>query len=1090
MAEDPQEIAKCAYIAYVKEYHHPPQKPTQLVKFSKYHKPPFPGLKFVIARHVMANPPIIQASIGASASSQEITSPEEKQNAQQEKKRKKAALKHTAKPKTLETEVNAQQKVNRNQMSDIAAKFAALSTQNTNNDSPSVNIHAKTEQERTKKKSRIQELSQMLLGIPLHQKKPRKAPQPFQSGDPNAKPVKTVFQALSELKDIGEDEKYELLEQTQNATFVQIEDTRQIKQKMDTYLQETMKIKNKINLKCPEEITSTHSYHDDRYGEGVRITPISADPVLSVRLDFKFNEWDSKRQHEFTTDLAKELNIDPSQLVLMSMQNGSVELAIQICNIIKDKFPLIEKKCVTLINKAKNKISSKWRLKSSKLKKWASKKLGSTKQNTQQIEMMTSANANPGAPPMNTKLDIAEKWLLNQAEALRKQIVESLQDCSMEFEISGICILDNDKCLNNFIQNDDWKRSKLLFHGTKLAHLSGIYKNGFDDKFIGSLTDPGWYGRGHYFSSYPQYCMSYSEANVHGQRTLFVSYVNLGKTHEVHDMNTFYGKPLKNGFQSHYVQVSENGKPAMDDCSGDIYDEYVVCTGKRVLPRFCVTFTKKENVVVWRDAKLGNAENSGIMDKLRKSNVIYGALTTDDALKVITKKKAKNKVYVITNGADDSEGFIKKIRNDLNVQNKVLVFTSSLQYERRYKQFTDVTVTVSTADVYGFVNECVGTNAVVLGYDDIKPQSIQPHIKQTNDEKQSVDVNDGPFDEIETMIKLTTQQYPKQCSNEYELNNPLKLICLQNEIQDPAIVICLDSAAILIGFSGEDAPRIAMPNIIEYTADNQMPIKAKAMECGNVVDWNALEAMLKKALSTVDKSAGLRILITECCWQTNQQRELLTQMIFEKIGLEHHVNFFVAPRAVLSLYASGRTTGLVVYLDYHCIEIVPIYNGYCVPTATMKVNIGKRDILQYMKKFMGILVDETYNEVDMLFNPSIMCKLDDNGHTLVDGIHQLIFAAVMKCDVNIRRDMYRNIVLSGMNSMYDGIEFRLMAELVKIAPQGTSIKVIAPPERCISAWIGGSILGYLPGFQEMWVSQEEYDETGPSIVNTKCTRYI
>ena len=59
-------------------------------------------------------------------------------------------------------------------------------------------------------------------------------------------------------------------------------------------------------------------------------------------------------------------------------------------------------------------------------------------------------------------------------------------------------------------------------------------------------------------------------------------------------------------------------------------------------------------------------------------------------------------------------------------------------------------------------------------------------------------------------------------------------------------------------------------------------------------------------------------------------------------------------------------------------------------------------------------------------------------------------------------------------------------ELTALAPSTMKIKIIAPPERKYSVWIGGSILASLSTFQQMWISKEEYDESGPSIVHRKC----
>jgi actin-related protein len=59
-------------------------------------------------------------------------------------------------------------------------------------------------------------------------------------------------------------------------------------------------------------------------------------------------------------------------------------------------------------------------------------------------------------------------------------------------------------------------------------------------------------------------------------------------------------------------------------------------------------------------------------------------------------------------------------------------------------------------------------------------------------------------------------------------------------------------------------------------------------------------------------------------------------------------------------------------------------------------------------------------------------------------------------------------------------------ELTNLAPASMKIKVVAPPERKYSVWIGGSILASLSTFQQMWISKEEYDESGPSIVHRNC----
>ncbi|KAK7268605.1 hypothetical protein RIF29_21307 [Crotalaria pallida] len=126
--------------------------------------------------------------------------------------------------------------------------------------------------------------------------------------------------------------------------------------------------------------------------------------------------------------------------------------------------------------------------------------------------------------------------------------------------------------------------------------------------------------------------------------------------------------------------------------------------------------------------------------------------------------------------------------------------------------------------------------------------------------------------------------------------------------------------------------------------------------------------------------------------------------------------------------------------------------------------------------------DERFRCPELLFQPSII-GID------APGIHKITYNSIMKCNVNIKRDMYRNIVLSGGSTMLPGIADRLTMEIIALAPPSMKIHVLEPPERKHSAWIGGSILASLETFHQMWISKEEYDESGPSIVHKKCSYY-
>ena len=114
-----------------------------------------------------------------------------------------------------------------------------------------------------------------------------------------------------------------------------------------------------------------------------------------------------------------------------------------------------------------------------------------------------------------------------------------------------------------------------------------------------------------------------------------------------------------------------------------------------------------------------------------------------------------------------------------------------------------------------------------------------------------------------------------------------------------------------------------------------------------------------------------------------------------------------------------------------------------------------------------------------MFNPEILNK--DYG-----GIQQACYNSIQKCDPDLHRDLYINMVLAGGSTMFHNYSERLTKEVSALAPSSFNVSITAPDERKYSAWIGGSILSNLATFQTMWVLRQEYDEAGTSMVYRKC----
>ena len=125
--------------------------------------------------------------------------------------------------------------------------------------------------------------------------------------------------------------------------------------------------------------------------------------------------------------------------------------------------------------------------------------------------------------------------------------------------------------------------------------------------------------------------------------------------------------------------------------------------------------------------------------------------------------------------------------------------------------------------------------------------------------------------------------------------------------------------------------------------------------------------------------------------------------------------------------------------------------------------------------------NERFRVPEVLFNPTMAGRELRNG-----GVHETTYATVQKCDVDIRRSLYNNIILSGGSTMYPGIGERLQKELLSLVPADVKVKVLASPERKYMVWIGGALLTTLSSFKQMWVTKSEYDESGVGIIHQKC----
>eukprot|EP00792_Barthelona_sp_PAP020_P008643 TRINITY_DN3234_c0_g1_i1.p2 TRINITY_DN3234_c0_g1~~TRINITY_DN3234_c0_g1_i1.p2 ORF type:complete len:393 (+),score=120.98 TRINITY_DN3234_c0_g1_i1:36-1181(+) len=372
------------------------------------------------------------------------------------------------------------------------------------------------------------------------------------------------------------------------------------------------------------------------------------------------------------------------------------------------------------------------------------------------------------------------------------------------------------------------------------------------------------------------------------------------------------------------------------------------------------------------------------------------------------------------------------------------------------------------------------------------------------------------------------------------------------------IVLDNGSGQIKAGFALEDTPTCVFPSIVgrpKASQDDVIPGSAAdadtlyigdralassgilkisyPIESGIVTNWQDMQAVWKYTFDNqlrVDPG-NYKVLLTEAPRNPRQNRQQMVEIMFDEFQVD---SCYVQTQAILALYSQGLVTGCIFDSGDGVSHTIPIYEGFILNQAIMRLNLAGRSITNYLKE---LLMEENWHAetssqlqhvrrmkeqhayvaldyeeelkkaessselkeeyelpdgsvvsmnkcrfccAEALFKPHLVHKEDV-------GIHEQIFQAIGRTEFDIRPALYKNIILSGGTTMFKNIEVRLEREITNLAPASAKVRVDAPRDRRFAVWLGGAVMAGLESFNNSWITKADFEECGPSIVAAKCS---
>jgi actin-related protein 2 len=312
------------------------------------------------------------------------------------------------------------------------------------------------------------------------------------------------------------------------------------------------------------------------------------------------------------------------------------------------------------------------------------------------------------------------------------------------------------------------------------------------------------------------------------------------------------------------------------------------------------------------------------------------------------------------------------------------------------------------------------------------------------------------------------------------------------------------------------------------------------MENGIVRNWEDMKHVWNYTFNeklNID-TKQCKVLLTEPPMNPTKNREKMIEVMFEEYQF---AGVYIGIQAVLTLYAQGLLTGIVIDSGDGVTHICPVYDGFSLPHLTRRLDVAGRDITRYLIKLLllrGYAFNHSADFETIRMMKEKLCYVGYNieqeqklatettvlveTYTLPDGrvvklggerfeapevlfqphliniegagVAEMLFNTIQAADIDTRSEFYKHIVLSGGSTMYPGLPSRLEREikqlyLARVLKGDTSklskfkIRIEDPPRRKHMVFLGGAVLADIMKDKDtFWMSRKEYEEKGMRVL--------